>query len=197
MFQFLAAAREAIDRPAKGCPTRGEAEQQEEAPDLTGAARARRGSAEFLPSFVALQEAIAKACTGATGWEAKVGAGVGAALEFAAAHPDAARALTIHARRDVGEAGDRERELIRYFSCLLGEVTPAEVRYPISTDEGLIESIATTVRGHLVSDSAVELPALAPEFTYLALMPYTGMAGARRWAEDLAEASNPVRLRTQ
>lgn len=122
-----------------------------------------------------------------------MGAGVRAALEFAAAHPDAARALTIHARRSAGEAGDRERELIRYFSRLLGEVTPAEVRYPISTDEGLIESIATTVRGHLVSDSAVELPVLTPEFTYLALMPYTGMAGARRWAEDLDGGHTQVR----
>lgn len=192
MFQ-LRAPGEVDRRPVKGCATRGEADKQEERPDLTGPARARRGSVEFLPSFVALQEAIAKACAGSTGWEAKVGAGVRAALEFAASHPDAAGALTIHARRAVGEGGDREREVIRYFSRLLGEVTPVEVRHPISTDEGLIESIATTVRGHLVSDSATELPSLAPEFTYLALMPYTGMAGARRWAEDLAGDPTQVR----
>jgi hypothetical protein len=168
----------------------------DEVPGLTDAARARRGSAEFLPSFAALQEAIARACAGSTEWEAKVAAGVRAALEFAAAHPDAARALTIHARREIGEAGDREQELIRYFTRLLGEVTPAEVRYPISTDEGLIESIATAVRGHLVSGSAEDLPALTPELTYLALMPYAGMSGARRWAEDLSDDIAQVRLRT-
>jgi hypothetical protein len=167
-----------------------------EVPGMTEAARARRGNAEFLPSFAALQEAIARACAGKTPWEAKVAAGVRAALEFAAAHPDATRALTIRARREAGEAGDREQELIRYFSRLLGDVTPAEVRYPISTDEGLIESIATAVRGHLVSGDAGGLPALAPELTYLALMPYTGMAGARRWAEELNANDAQVRLRT-
>lgn len=182
-------------RPVKGSPTQREAEKHEEFPDLTDAARARRGSAEYLPSFVALQGAVAAACAGSTEWEAKVGAGVSAALEFAGEHPDAARALTIHARREAGEHTDRERELIRYFACLLSEVTPAEVRYPISTDEGLIESIATTVRGHLVSDAAAELPGLAPEFIYLALMPYTGMAGAKSWAETPSVAKQ-VRLRT-
>jgi hypothetical protein len=192
----LSGGQEGNDRQAKGCPTKGEAEKHEEFPDLTDAARARRGSADFLPSFVALQEAVITACAGSTKWEAKVGAGVRAALEFADAHPDAARALTIHARRDAGPQADRERELLRYFTGLLTEVTPAEVRYPSSTDEGLIESIATTVRGHLVSDATAELPALAPEFIYLALMPYTGMAGARSWAETPAGAGEQVRLRT-
>lgn len=168
----------------------------EEVPGMTEAARARRGSAEFLPSFAALQEAIVRACAGSTEWEAKVAAGVRTALEFAAAHPDAARALTIHARREAGAAGDRERELIRHFSRLLSDVTPAEARYPISTDEGLIESIATAVRGHLVSNAAGDLPALTPELTYLALMPYTGMAGARRWAETSTSDDPEVRLRT-
>jgi len=196
MCSNSAKARKSNGWPAKGSPTTGEAEKQDEFPDLTDAARARRGSAEFLPSFVALQEAIATACSGPAEWEAKVAAGVRAALEFAAARPDAAGALTIHARRDIGGGGDREQELIRYLTRLLAEVTPAEVRYPISTDEGLIESIATTVRGHLVSEAAAELPALAPEFIYLALMPYTGMAGARSWAEAPTVATSQVRIRT-
>lgn len=145
---------------------------------------------------MALQETVILACGGEDEWEGKVRAGVRAALQFAAGNPGAASALTINARREVGEAGDRERDLIRYFTERLGEVTPAEARYAISTDEGLIESIATTVRGHLVAGTAAELPALAPELTYLALMPYAGMAGARRWAEEKPTSETSVQLRT-
>jgi hypothetical protein len=44
------------------------------------------------------------------------------------------------------------------------------------------------VRGHLLSGTADQLPSLAPELVYLALMPYTGLAEARRWTESLSLA---------
>lgn len=173
----------------KGSPAKGDGKHQEEGgSDLTAAARVRRGTTQFLPSFVALQEAVNRSCSRSSEWEARVGAGIRAALDFAAADPDAASALTIQARREASSEGDREREVVGYFARLLGEVTPADVRFPISTDEGVVESIAITIRGHLLAETHDELPALAPELIYLALMPYTGLAGARRWAESPALA---------
>jgi hypothetical protein len=138
----------------------------------------------FLPSFVALQGAVSRACDQQAEWQAKVAAGIRAALEFAAADPAGAHALTIDARRQRLEDGDREQEVIGYFAGLLAGVAPAEKRFPISTDLGTIESIAMVARGHLVAGTTEQLPGLAPELIYLALMPYTGLAEARRWTES-------------
>ena len=149
---------------------------------VTEAARARRGRAKFLPSFAALQAAVRDACAEAAEWEAKVAAGIGAVLEFAAADPEAALSLTVRARREGSSDGDREDEVIAYFVELLARVTPAE-RLPASTDAGVVEAIATIVRGNLRAGRAAQLPALGSELTYMALMPYTGLAGARGWAD--------------
>jgi hypothetical protein len=150
-------------------------------------ARWRSPSAEFLPSFVALQGAVSTACSSQAEWEAKVAAGVRAALDFAAAEPAAAHALTIDARRQALDEGDREHEVVAYFARLLSEVAPPERRFPISTDKGTIEAIAMVVRGRLIAGTTDELPSQAPELVYLALMPYTGLAEARRWAEPIAQ----------
>ena len=157
----------------------------------TPAAQARRGTAEFLPSFIALQKAVDSACDRQTGWEARIAAAVRAALDFAAADPAAARALTINARRQASEHGDHEREMIAHFAAHLGKVTPDEARFPISTDEGTIESIAITIRGHLLAGKAAQLPKVAADLIYLILMPYTGSEGAKRWSQtaDLSRSA--------
>ena len=92
---------------------------------------------------------MSTACGREAEWEAKVAAGIGAALDFAAADPAAVHALTIDARRHAQEAGDRAEEVVRYFAEMLGNVAPAERLFPISTDEGTVESIAMVIRGQL------------------------------------------------
>lgn len=149
---------------------------------VTEAAQARRGRAKFLPSFAALQEAVRGACAAPSEWEGKVAAGIGAVLEFAAADPDAALTLTVRARREDSGPGDREDEVIAYFVELLERVTPSE-RLEVSSDAGVVEAIATIVRGNLRAGSAAELPALGRELVYMALLPYTGLAGAERWVD--------------
>jgi hypothetical protein len=151
---------------------------------VTEAAQARRGRAKFLPSFAALQAAVRDSCEEAAEWEARVAAGIGAVLDFAAADPEAALALTVRARRGDSGPGDREDEVIAYFTELLERATPSE-RLPASTDAGVVEGIATMVRGHLRAGRAAQLPALAPELVYMALLPYTGLAAAQRWADSL------------
>lgn len=143
----------------------------------------RQPTADFLSSFVALQGVVSSACSVEEEWQEKVAAGIRAALEFVAADPPAAHALTIDARRQHLPEGDREQEVIAYFARLLTGVAPTEKRFPITTDEGTIEAIALVARGHLIAGTVDELPSLTPEFVYLALMPYTGLAEARRWTE--------------
>jgi hypothetical protein len=149
---------------------------------VTEAEQARRGRAKFLPSFAALQEAVRAACAAPSEWEGKVAAGIGAVLEFAAADPEAALALTVRARREASGQGDREDEVIAHFVELLERVTPSE-RLDVSTDAGVVEAIATIVRGHLRAGRAAQLPELGPELVYMALMPYAGLAGAQSWAD--------------
>jgi hypothetical protein len=152
---------------------------------VTEAAQARRGRAKFLPSFAALQEAVRVSCAAPSEWEAKVAAGIGAVLAFAAADPEAALALTVRAQREGAGEGDRQDEVIAYFAELLEQVTPS-ARTEVSTDAGVVKAIATVIRGHLRAGSTALLPQIAPELVYMALMPYAGLAGARRWAASVS-----------
>jgi hypothetical protein len=145
----------------------------------------RRGRAEFLPSFAALQDAVRKACARQTAWEAKVVAGIRASLEFAAADVDAASALTINARERASDQLDPEHEVIAYFARLLGEATPAQMLFPICDEVSLVESIAVVVRAHLQAGTADRLPGLAPDLAYLSLMPYVGLDSAGQWANKI------------
>jgi hypothetical protein len=148
----------------------------------SAAAAARRGKARFLPSFANLKDRVAKACARQDAWEARVVAGIQAVLEFAASDPQGAHALTVNARRRTSGEIDLEEEAVSYFAELLRQVVTVERRFAVSTEEAVVESIATIVRGHLQLGTAAELPALAPDLVYITLMPYVGNAEARRWA---------------
>jgi len=140
----------------------------------------RRTQAEsFSVSFDQLQREVREACAREEAWEARVVAGVRAALEFAAAHPGEARALTIEAAA-VDAAVDRQDDVISYFTKLLGEAAPSRKLFPIAADRAMVASIAMIVRSHLVSGSVRQLPDLAPDLAYMILMPYAGPADARR-----------------
>jgi hypothetical protein len=141
---------------------------------------------DFASSFRQLQDAVRRACALHGDWEASVVAGIRATIDFVVANPAKAEAVTVNARR--GAAGKRgsEQEVIAYFAGLLDEVTPEEKRFPISSDEGIVESIATIVRGHLLAGTVEELPRAAPDLIYLALIPYAGLAGTRRWIDSFA-----------
>jgi hypothetical protein len=150
---------------------------------LTAAARVRTAGPDFSTSFSALQSAVRRACAAETEWQTRVVVGLRTVLEYAAADPAAARALTILARRGNTADPDRQDEVVAYFAVLLDEVTPDHRLIALPrTDEGLIDSIATVVRAHLIAGMAEQLPRLVPDLVYLTLMPYTGFAEARRWA---------------
>jgi hypothetical protein len=154
-----------------------------------GASTWRYPTADFSVSLDRLQDAVQGACARQGRWEEKVAAGIHAALGFAAAEPAAAHALTLYAPGHPSERGKRQDEMLAHFAGLLGQVAPSDSRYSISTDAAIVESIATLVRGHLLAGNAADLPSFAPDLAYLALMPYAGPAGARRWAETSARFS--------
>ena len=82
-------------------------------------------------------------------WEARVGAGVRAALEFAAATSGGGPGPDDRGR-GADAAGDRQDDLIAYFTQLLNDAAPAEKLFPIAADRAMVASIAMIVRSHLV-----------------------------------------------
>jgi hypothetical protein len=163
-------------------PNGGRKSRREAAPAPIG--RRAQGE-EFSSSFDQLQREVREACGRESEWEARIRAGIRAALEFAAAHPGEARALTIEAS-SADSPVDRQDDVIAYFVGLLGEAAPPERLFPIAADRAMVAAIAMIVRSHLVSGSAGLLPELAPGLAHMILMPYTGLAGARHEAEAAA-----------
>jgi len=151
----------------------------------------RRGSVEFAPSFVALKGAVERACARESAWEARVVAGIGAVVEFTLADPAAARALTVCAGAQASDGSNPEQEVLSHFEARLEQVAPAEMLFPISSAEGIVETAAILIRGYLLAGTIERLAELGPELVYLTLMPYLGLEGARKWAAtfSLPEAS--------
>jgi hypothetical protein len=118
-------------------------------------------------------------------WEARVVAGVRAALEFAAAQPAAARAVFVRARGEGSGERDRQDEVIAYFTELLEGAAPSRKRFPIATDQAIVEAVATMIRAQLLGGTENRLRELTADVVYLALMPYTGLDAAKRWAESV------------
>jgi len=135
-------------------------------------------------SLEVLKKEVQAACTRQTAWEARVVAAITAALEFAAAHPGETRALTMGAHR-ADPVGEGEEDVVAYFTKLFTEAVPSERLFPITSDRAMIAAIAMIIRSRLVAGSVSDLPELAPDLVYLVLMPYSGLAGARREAENL------------
>ena len=153
---------------------------------LTAAARVRSKGPDFSPSFRALQEAVRVACAPRTRWEEKLVAVIEAVLEFAATDPAAARALTIQARRGDPEMADRQDQVLSYFTELLAKIAPAETPLGGAGDPGIVDTGAAIVPRPRHARTEKQLPELAPELVYVALLRYTGLAEARRWAESAA-----------
>jgi hypothetical protein len=129
---------------------------------------------------------VRRACALHGDWEAKVVAGIRAAIDFAVENPAKAEAVTVNARRGAAGLRGSEQEVIGHFAGLLEEVTPDEKRFAISSNVGVVESIAAIFRGHLIAGTVDELPKAAPDLIYLALIPYAGLAGTQRWIDSFA-----------
>jgi hypothetical protein len=163
---------------------------RERAPSgVSAAARVRAAGEDFSASFLELQQVVRNACRQRTRWEAKIVAGIDAVLRFAATNPGKGIALTVSARRPAFGDRNPEQVVIAYFVARLAEVAPAERRLPVSTDEAVVQSIATIVRGHLLAGTAEQLPETAPDLVYLALLPYLGLEGTKRWVGQTESVS--------
>ncbi len=129
--------------------------------------------------------AIEEACAAEANWPNRVEAAVRAALELVAADPDLGRTLTVGAGR---RRGDEEfAALVDHLAAKLA--TGAPPRNPRLPDvPTVVKRIARQVNLELEAGRVSTLSAVAPDLTFLALMPYLGFAEARRWSQPTATA---------
>jgi hypothetical protein len=133
-----------------------------------------------------LEAAIEGACEGQVGWPAQVAAGVHAAVALAAADPDAGRTLTECA----GHRDDDDGEflaMVDHLAAQLARGAPSRNRR-LPDAPTIVTRIARQINLELEAGRARSLPDVAPDLTFLALMPYLGFAGARRWSQPAATA---------
>ena len=140
----------------------------------------RTESPDFAGSLEQLHIAVSGGWGSEGEWAARFAASIRAALAFAIANPDAARALTVRSR---GADADEYQDLIAGFSARLSQVPPADLRPAASTDTAVVSSIASVVGDHVRSDRIERLDEVAPDLVCLALLPYVGFDEARRWAD--------------
>jgi predicted trehalose synthase len=131
-----------------------------------------------------LEATIGAACEAHECWPGKVGAAVHAALALAAADPDVGQTLTEASahRRDFE---DEFAELVDRLAGWLGQGAPrCDERLPDART--VVTRIARQVNLELEAGRTGSLMAIAPDLTFLALLPYLGFAEARRWSTPTA-----------
>jgi AcrR family transcriptional regulator len=118
-------------------------------------------------------------------WPDKVGAGLGALLAVAAAHPAVARACLVEAPTAGPEAAARHEAAQKRFAPLLRpgrELNPRKDQLPESLEETLVGGVLWVIGQRLIAGEAERLRALLPETLEFLLRPYVGEDVAAREA---------------
>jgi hypothetical protein len=149
-------------------------------------------SSYFLRDFDAaserLEAAIHRACALPRPWPARVGAALGAGLEFAATEAAVGRLLLIEPWAHGEQATGRRWALLERLGQMLAAgrlERPGGEELPDLTEQLLMGACAGMISPRLLGDEATSLPGLAPDLTEFVLLPYLGAAEARAWTRRL------------
>lgn len=125
-------------------------------------------------------------------WTDKVGAGLGALLAIAAAHPNVARACLVEAPTAGPEAAARHEAALKRFAPLLSpgrDLNPRKDKLPANLEETLAGGVLWVIGQRLIAGEAEQLRALLPETLEFLLRPYVGEDEAAREAGEIGAAS--------
>jgi hypothetical protein len=139
----------------------------------------------FEAAVAAFEAEVMASCAPELEWPARIAAGIRAALAFAAANPEAARALTIDSRADEPEEADDYLRMIARFAELLGQDAPQAQRLPASSDQAVVSAIAMIVSSHLRAGTIDRLCSGDTDMVFLVLLPYVGFNEASRWSSHI------------
>jgi AcrR family transcriptional regulator len=108
-------------------------------------------------------------------WGELVRAGLERLLRALADDPDAARVLFVEMPGAGPAACERQRVALQLFTALIERGRPDSSnadRLPAQTSEAIVGGIASILHRRALEGRLDELPSLAPDLTYFALLPY-------------------------
>jgi hypothetical protein len=121
-------------------------------------------------------------------WELAVRAGIESLFRFLAARPRQTSACVVSGARGGPDAlAGQERLIERFVELLQPGFAVAPTPPPPIVAEAIGGGIYAIVRGHVLERRLDELPAAAPDATFVALSPFLGRA-------DAAELANATRV---
>lgn len=132
----------------------------------------------FLAAFdVTLADAearVAEACDpiAPEDWEARTEAGLGALLEFVAAHPAEAKLCLVEAPAAGPESAARYEAALEGFITQLRETAPARPGRPATLEEALVGGTVWIVQRQVRRDAADKAADLLPELAQFVISPY-------------------------
>ena len=138
-------------------------------------------------SFERLLAAIAIGCEGLVQWPARVVAALAAALEFLAAEPRAARALTLDALSGGSAAWAVHRAAVERLASMLSEGRGYYARAalsPAAAERVVVEGILAELAERVAAGEAQRLPSLLAPLSELALLPCLSGEDAKRAVRD-------------
>jgi hypothetical protein len=155
---------------------------------MTGMSQKAQTQEDFRTSFQAafarLQACIESACAEENWWSNRVAAGVGAALAFAASHPDDAKLLTNDAFAAGLPGAEAQDQMFEHFGDAIRPIRAESSRgddLPTFVDKCVVSGLTGLIGLRLAAGAtASELDALAPEAIQLVLLPYLGNEEAGR-----------------
>src|SRR4051794_32422629 len=113
------------------------------------------------------ESAVVSSCEKRDAWEAKVAAGVHAAMLYASRNPGPAQALITQLRADETPESEDFQRMVGHFSEMLADTAGPRRRLPASTNDAVVGSVAAVISGHLRKGTSDQLPDLASDMIEL------------------------------
>jgi AcrR family transcriptional regulator len=126
---------------------------------------------------------VVEATSEVDGWQARVGAGLAAFLEYVAAEPALARACIVEAPAAGPAALARYEQSTQAFVPLFRigrKVSPHAEELPDTLEETIVGGIFWIIYQRIVLGEAEQIEQLLPELLEFALTPYVGADAAKR-----------------
>lgn len=125
-----------------------------------------------------MRAAVEEACEGSDSLDDKVVSGLGALLEFIAAHPAPSRMLMVEAISATPSSGRLYEASVRRFVDLLRTNAPTGADLPETIEESLVGGVGWILQQQIRRGKAETAPRLLPQLTQFVLSPYASVAGA-------------------
>jgi AcrR family transcriptional regulator len=143
--------------------------------------------AAYQEAFEQLRSAVNRAFLSEERWPARVAAALGEFLGFLAANPAFAHLCIVEVHSAGRTALERRSNALEFFAEYfdLGRSENPERHVPALTAQTIVGGIHEVVYRQILEGRTRELPGLAPELVYNALLPYLGQERAREEYERL------------